>query len=915
MIDIRHLKKKYENDNRYVINDLSISLPDTGIITIVGKSGAGKSTFIRLIGTIDLDYMGSIKINGKEVKEMPQKELSDFRFQNIGFSFQKEEFDESMTVSENMLWQLKITDLNRTSKQEAILAALNLVQLVDKKDDLIKNLSGGERKRVGIARAILSNPRILILDEPFASLDEKNKEKVIDTLNLISKYALVIIVTHSKIRLREDTLIECVDGNFRIIDDNRNFNNKSFVKEKKRRKYMFIDAFKNFFRVFKENRLRYILVLLGLILGNTCFGLSFYLTSNVKETVSETLKGTIDQNSLKIIKENQKILDDSLYGATINISQNVFNDFSSYVSGYGMYFYGNFEQLFDAKNNCFITLNNNNKININSLSVRSFINPVRDYEENIKILNLKNDEIVLMLKEQDYISLENMLGIYSIEKYIDKYGLYLNLDISASVMQYSAECIFKIIKVLKGKSSGVIVNSHNWNIDFVTKELKLEPYYNLEIENEIPWKIKCSSFITVYEDLFLDFYKEFVTNKKYDSLLLEKIEIETNRYSIIVDNISDTKIVDVYNIYNIFKNNINSMIISNSSFGFLADGRYCGFSKPLFFSNDRSKLNKLADANYQSKANLEIFQGATFDIEDGIYKCDLISSVKSKDCIKYKVYTNKHNIIYGKEPSNINEILISSSLAIQCFNSIEESIDNILNCVALTETVQTSNTYINKFKDIDFKITGIIEDEDLSIYQSAYFPTAFLISKCDIKANDSRCNGALINFDNSITHEDILNFMLNQYDEYICTFPGEILEDGINESIMFVNIFLISFSIFIMIISLSMLNFVLNILISKEKRKIGIFLTYGFYKKEIFKTYFVSILSLITYSTLSSIVNIIIISIYENIIYEGNSIMLGNINPIVFFSMIMFSLFSLIIGSIYVYFKINKYSPFECFQI
>lgn len=240
MIKIRNLCKKYKKEDKYIIQNLNLDLPDTGTVTIIGKSGSGKSTLLRLIGLIDLDYEGSIKINGIELKSMTNNEMSNFRFQNIGFSFQKEEFDESMTVKENLSWQLKITNLDKSSEENAIDSILNLVNLKEKKNELIKNLSGGERKRVGIARALINNPNILILDEPFASIDDQNRSIIIKTLNVVARTSLVIVVTHSNDRLENDTLIECVDGNFQIKEDKREFYKIMKVKIKVRKRYSFL---------------------------------------------------------------------------------------------------------------------------------------------------------------------------------------------------------------------------------------------------------------------------------------------------------------------------------------------------------------------------------------------------------------------------------------------------------------------------------------------------------------------------------------------------------------------------------------------------------------------------------------------------------------------------------------------------
>lgn len=914
MIKIRNLCKKYKKEDKYIIQNLNLDLPDTGTVTIIGKSGSGKSTLLRLIGLIDLDYEGSIKINGIELKSMTNNEMSNFRFQNIGFSFQKEEFDESMTVKENLSWQLKITNLDKSSEENAIDSILNLVNLKEKKNELIKNLSGGERKRVGIARALINNPNILILDEPFASIDDQNRSIIIKTLNVIARTSLVIVVTHSNDRLENDTLIECVDGNFQIKEDKREFYKIMKVKIKVRKRYSFFNMIKKSLKTFRGNKIRYLLVLFGLIISNTCFGMSFYLSSSVKETISNTLKGTIDNNSLEIVKDNPNIIDDSLYGTNIDISEKICSDYSNYVTGYGVYYYGNFEQLFDNKNCCYITLNNKNKINLNSISIRNFINPLRDYEENIKVLNLKNDEIVLMLKQSDYDALEKMLGIYSIDQYIEKYGLYLNLEVGASIMQYSADIIFKIVKIIVGVSAEIIVNNAQWNIQFLNKELKLEQYNNLEIDSDIPWKIKCCSYLSLKHNTFLEFYESFVKDNKYSSYLIEKINFNKDRYAVIVDNIVDIKLSEINEICNKFEDNINSVIVSNSAFGFLADGRYCGFSKPLFLSLERQELNRLADVNYQSKLDLNVFQGAMFEVEEGVYKCDLISSVKTQDGIKYKVLSKDDYLLEGQKPKSIDEILISSNLATKLFLTNKDYLNAKISGLILLETVQSQEEYINKFKDVEFRITGVIDSKEDAIYQSSIFPTAFLIDRGNLKASDSRCTGALINFNSLLDHDLILNYMKVSFPNFECSFPGEIIENGINEAIYFVNIFLVSFSAFTMFISLGMLSFAMNILISKEKRKIGIYLTYGYHNIEIFETYFTSILLLVFNAFISSVFNVIFVSLYETLMYEKTVYSFESINPIVYITMALFSIFSLMIGALHIHSKIRDYTPFECFK-
>ena len=106
------------------------------------------------------------------------------------------------------------------------------------------------------------------------------------------------------------------------------------------------------------------------------------------------------------------------------------------------------------------------------------------------------------------------------------------------------------------RSINSIFNNFTWNIQFLNKELKLEQYNNLEIDSDIPWKIKCCSYLSLKQNTFLEFYESFVKDNKYSSYLIEKINFNKDRYAVIVDNIMDIKLSEINEICNKFEDNI-----------------------------------------------------------------------------------------------------------------------------------------------------------------------------------------------------------------------------------------------------------------------------------------------------------------------------------------------------------------------
>lgn len=199
----------------HVLKNISLSINKGEFVSIIGKSGSGKSTMMYVLATLDTDYTGNIIINEINVKNLMQKELAHFRNKHIGFIFQFHYLLPEFTALENvMIPALKLNNRNvKEIKQDAI-EKLGQMQMEDFANHIVTKLSGGQQQRVAIARALIINPDIIMADEPTGNLDSANSLAV---LNIFKKLAnngnTIITVTHDEDFAREtDRQIVMLDG-------------------------------------------------------------------------------------------------------------------------------------------------------------------------------------------------------------------------------------------------------------------------------------------------------------------------------------------------------------------------------------------------------------------------------------------------------------------------------------------------------------------------------------------------------------------------------------------------------------------------------------------------------------------------------------------------------------------------------
>ena len=200
MIELKLIDKSYGNQK--ILDKISLNIKKGEFISIVGPSGAGKTTLLNIIGTIeDFDKSEKSKflINSQDITKLSDKNLSKFRNDNIGFVFQFHQLLPELTVKENILLPTMIKGDEKDSSDKYFIELISILGIDSILNKYPNSISGGERQRAAVARAMINKPSILLADEPTGNLDSKNEEEIISLFKKVNKDlgVTIILVTHN----------------------------------------------------------------------------------------------------------------------------------------------------------------------------------------------------------------------------------------------------------------------------------------------------------------------------------------------------------------------------------------------------------------------------------------------------------------------------------------------------------------------------------------------------------------------------------------------------------------------------------------------------------------------------------------------------------------------------------------------
>ena len=332
MIELINLRKDYKER---ILDDINLKLNLGEFITILGPSGSGKTTLLKIIGMLLTKTKGTISINNIDYTKLSEKDIDYIHNKEIGFIYQNYNLIDNLTVLENILLPQEIKGNKDYTKACNL---LNKVGLLDKMNENVNNLSGGEKQRVAIARALINNPKIILADEPTGALDSVTSIEIMNLLKSFSKERLIIVVTHNKYlaKMYATRIINLKDG--KIIKDEVIKKPKE-VKELitiSKTKYHLKDILKISIRNLFKNKGRTIATIIAFSIGITSLTLTISLTNGFNKEVidyerqiSKSIPITI--TSMLSNKDNKNYINTNEITKDTNTTNNLNKEMYEYI--------------------------------------------------------------------------------------------------------------------------------------------------------------------------------------------------------------------------------------------------------------------------------------------------------------------------------------------------------------------------------------------------------------------------------------------------------------------------------------------------------------------------------------------------------------------------------------------------------
>ena len=216
MISLRNVEKFYEagGSRNYVLRRVNIDVKPGEFVSVMGPSGAGKSTMLHILGMHDTAWSGEFYFDDQPIHKIGKKERADLRNKNVGFVFQSYHLLDNLTVYENLEIPLSYRDIKRSERQSIVCDVLDRFNIVGKRDLYPTQLSGGQQQLVGVARAVIANPKIILADEPTGNLHSDQGREIMELFKRLNAAGTTIVqVTHSDVNAAYgDRIIRLRDG-------------------------------------------------------------------------------------------------------------------------------------------------------------------------------------------------------------------------------------------------------------------------------------------------------------------------------------------------------------------------------------------------------------------------------------------------------------------------------------------------------------------------------------------------------------------------------------------------------------------------------------------------------------------------------------------------------------------------------
>ncbi len=832
-IVLSNLVRKFGKET--ALKGITLSLPKTGLFGISGASGSGKSTLLNILGMLDCHYEGQVSIFGKDPKRMSEKQRCAFRMRNIGFVFQSFNLLELESVEFNIRLPLEAAyRCSRFVKREKTKEALKLVGMEGYEKRTVNTLSGGEKQRIAIARAIINNPSVLFLDEPTAALDKGRAEDLFAVLRKIALGALVVVVSHDKPLLNgfsdavfeiEDGLISSFQVGFAKKNELKKLPLRTLLRRKETPRIPFHYQISHAFHVMKKRKWRSFFMEGSIAFGFIGVGLSLYLSFSISSQLKSSFSTVVPENQIVMeAKEANVSSSSNAYSLSNESAALLVEEYPEDIVDYGLGYVLNFEEWF-CDDNSLSALYGSEQIPLSGFSVRS----INDYQwldlpdsysfYPARPQEMEWDEIVLGLP---YPSMHQLCLKLHIERSYESLGAFLE-DVPLPILLrashldwgFQDEQLFNLVGVTQTKKPTIFHRNHRWAKEILIDKMRFKPWRKGDVPTpqsifEVPYiepRGTPASFLSNirrdsrWEDLIL----EKASPTFLGSLLEKGDQALTPRLYCFSCDFSGPSWTTFYEIKENNSDIVGFDVVSPGGIMASPSSLVFGFSRHLFFSSSKEEIQTAVDSysrlpSSQKDNPIELPQTCK---DAGVLQSSL----------PIRIAFGQTNPTQGRLPKSHEEIMVSSSLY-ELWGREKE-----IYVAGEISGQENGDYYERDFSFSSIKVVGVVEELKETLYLPDAWSCDFLFLCLDADPFSLQPTGAVFQVEDEEKVAPLLEKLKTEYPQFEFGSPMLEVSSAVEQSLGYVKEVLACFAFFSFLMSFLLSGLTLGISVSENEKE------------------------------------------------------------------------------------------------
>lgn len=841
ILEAKNLSKK--QGEALLFENVSFSFPFRGLVLLLGESGSGKTSLFELLSGIDPSYEGELRFKGREWKRLEEGERSEIRRTSIGLLRQEFDLLSHETSLDNVLFPLGKEGRRRVNKIRAK-ALLSSLGLKGKEKERAYRLSGGEKARLSFARALITDPSLLLCDEPTGALDLDSAKQILSILKEASKDRLVLVSTHDETFFKGDAdaiyriknkEIQC-EKPLKLRDSSSGIKNEITAQKAAQSPLFWL---RHAFSLLKARRLRSALSVSLLFLGYFSLGLSVFFSRNVEDKMSRAFRSLLGEGVITMRRREGDLEGvHNVFSApkkdVLSLMGNLPKEsylLASYLSP--------FERLFPDENSFFFSLGARRHYlpSMSARSINDFLLPsdIDGLTYPSLPMTLEVDEVVLGLPEDMMRSLAGSLRVEkdyrSVGESLLRGEALLELETSNLSWSYYDRQSLRVKGVSQSKVPTLYHPDPLWNERFYEERMGFPSSDGSSFEN--PWTLqKVYGIGGIDEESFLRKTRE----ESFSNYLFER---DSSLYDQSHEGSKEERKGLRYFAYLADKNGLSyadlekvSSLSSISSISYLPESVYrsfpeslsSGFVEPFLLGLNQDSILPYGESLSRVKEEFRAsFLELPKDVALGSYLRPRGNSLLFR--------SDYPSLLSGRKPEKIDEIVLSKSLYEKLRGPKKISIG------AVAESYLQEGYLKRRFSYHDLKVTGVHEGDYDEIHQDPYWLRDFFQARVGISARYLEAREAHIHLREEGTERKVVELLEGAFPNHRFLDPSKAISESLEDVFGYLRT-LLSFLSLILILSSFYLIYVLSSLYAKENEREGRSLyLLGFKRRDILESY------------------------------------------------------------------------------